>query len=1134
MKHYSSIIRDHLESTAIRTWFDLGQFLDQLKSTPPKRLRGSIDTQENFLTEQRKGIGFITYSLDDGSVTQAMRRYAGALRQITDQTTPIHWIAGEISPAGQSTMGPRDIAHELPSIQGFERWGELYRLLYHRKIKRGDTTYNELPAQLWTEAKTICYSLLDYIEAHNLQLLLAANVASNPGNLSLTLALAVIGELYDIPIIAANHHFYWEGAYPKGSKRRGPRNHFFKNAETGEIFSLIQMLYPWCSANWLHFNQTTEQHNKVITDLGANPFNVMVFSDDLKQDFSQAFERLWLIQQNRETQQSLAAQALASVLHGPTQPNSDLIYDRNRTYIPGDLKLRFLSHVKSINDPSYFRIEEKQTLSEIFTYATSLIPQTTSTEQSACFYYGLECLFRISKGTYSTELDTTFDYRYRDNRIFLWRELTKPQLFEAISTLALKIFGPTHHQLSAPEIVQLISRLTQDSIFTNQLTKQLIHALSLEIDPAILKASLSDNAALAKAKRQIIKQLKTPMVVDNIKVFRQRIVERPQRLVILPGNKNQIIWELFALDHLLAHWNKKKKPYYLTFACREGSHPLETTLDELTSYVTSDSLPHLKLAAEHHRINVIPLGSKSTAINLKQISPELTIALRQTKRTNGHVIAKGEDNYFSLDLLDIDSFRYGNLRSKRAQGIFGAPASTPFLQFVPAGLRTYFGFPLTVETPVQFAKALSIISSGRKPKETKRLLKRLKIYLDQHGTTLRDAITKMSQPKKPVDSVSKRLAGKYDDGEAWTGALVSLTPNQRKHSYHILSAKKNKTLPQFINTVERRIPGKIIMGWNGGYILNYELVSKLKLSDEFIGTPIGFIMSNRRVLSLPLFNRPVFAIRKSGTVFIDRLSFNFSGRIFHKQKLLFDWNKTNINPTIVPSENVAAYSPMSGRQSIPATNRIIVVLCGHKIWQVLYPEDHQSAEVSLFSAGITFSLPKNMRHQVAQLTRGTEVRFDLDLPAPWSKVSEAMEGGPFLINNGRHDMDLERGGWLLDHSIRTQASKVDKENIRGPRIGCGLTKSGKLICAVIESRIRDSVGATYRELAHILIEEGVVIGMGFDSGGSASLWTAGEGMVNIVPFADTFNEQPLAGKPTPRPIANAILVQSTNRQPEAR
>jgi exopolysaccharide biosynthesis protein len=120
---------------------------------------------------------------------------------------------------------------------------------------------------------------------------------------------------------------------------------------------------------------------------------------------------------------------------------------------------------------------------------------------------------------------------------------------------------------------------------------------------------------------------------------------------------------------------------------------------------------------------------------------------------------------------------------------------------------------------------------------------------------------------------------------------------------------------------------------------------------------------------------------------------------------------------------------------------------------------------------------------------------------------------------------LKQGGWLLKHSLNTQVTRRDRENERWPLIGCGITKAGNIVVVVIESRIRESVGATHAELAEILLREGAVTAMEYDSGGSASLYTE-KGMVNIVPYTSTFNERPLTGRSEARPVANAILVRS--------
>lgn len=1379
----------------IHTWFEVGYFLDRLKSAPLIRPQKPALSKEVIHAVAGQGIAFLTYGIGADGVSVEMFKYATALRQVLGQKAPIHWIAGKIDTSVGFFSKKQDRLFEYPPLQGFELWGEPYRLLFHTKLKRGDDNYNELPDKIWTEAKNICRDLLEYVEKNNIEFLLVTNVASNPGNISFQLALVIMSELYGLTVISSNHDFYWESGSPKNlRKKAGPRDHFYTNVDLTEIFSLIQMLYPWSSPRWIHANINSLQKETVINKFGFNPFHIteltsaidtkvfrlmnanekeltykklqvlfkygartvnpedkgyletlvdpkpviitnsrhpvefgpqtiMLFqptrvtgrkrierdlilierlffdtplrkkntsivllitgpvstgseqyakrllvhtralfrrlkkydhkiyvafrlgvdthpkfaqmklsqmsmeelygvaslallpsdqenrglpilesaasqvplitskfepkevyrevlgldleesmkmnvlemptphsskdsvqtifnvievgpertaftqhnhdvvgrrysTQKLKENFEEILEKTWLINRDHSVHQKLAIAALAPALEQEGDGVSPYIYNKNRTYIPGILKYRFLSQIKSIVDPSYFRIEEKQTLSNIFRYSLTLVPSTASEEEKELFFHAIECLFKINKGKHTLELDTTYDYRYRNNTKYLWRELTEPRLFGVLVRLAESIYGRPQ-KLPPYRLISLAAYLSQDTALVAELTNHLTQVLVLDSDILPLEGLINSHklAAVNGYKESIVKKLQTPLVVHDIRLFQQRIIDKPQSLIIVPGNKDTIIWELFAYDQIVRGWDAKHEPYRIAFACREHPFNNDVTLSELRHIINANSFKNLKAAFDKGQVVLIPVGSKSSSIDLTDVSPELKKELARVKKAEGHVLAKGEQNYFSLDLLDIDSFRYGTLQSSLAQAVFGVHAVEGFLQFVPAGFRTFFGFPLTTETPQQFSKVLNDAYSFQDSSNNKQLLNSLKIYLDEHGMSLRNALKTLALPPTQDGVIVKRLAGKYADGYAWTGVSVTLKPDKKGHSYHIVSSKKNRTLPQFARALTRRYQERVLMGWNGGYILNNELVGKLRVSEHFTGTPLGFVVSNGRVLSLPLFNRPVFAVTKEGDVFIKKIQLDFPGRIYLGKKHIFSWKKKYINPTVVSKEEVAVYTPLAGLKKIPSAGRIIVVMGGRKIIRVLYPEDRLSGYVNFFPAGITFSLPLSMRERMSLVKPNTEMRIQLDLEAnsPWLEVDEAMEGGPQLIEKGVYNTDLKGGGWLLENSIKTQTGRRDRENNRWPLIGCGITKNGSIVAVVVESRIRESIGATNAELAEILIREGAEVALGFDSGGSASLW-AENGIVNIVPYTSTYNENPFTGKSEPRPVGNAVLI----------
>ncbi|MFA7253886.1 MAG: phosphodiester glycosidase family protein [Patescibacteria group bacterium] len=1382
MNSYSKRTLDYLEQVNIQSWFDIGLFLDQLKHDKPIRKVEEPSSLGDLKKRLRKGVAFATYVTGLDGVSIEMYKYSSAIRELLGQETPVHWLVGEVDPrVGYFKNRPGTILQVIPEMGGFEKWGEPYRLLYHSKLKRGGKEYNELPLTIWQETKVLTKKLLDYIEQNNIELFLAANVESNPGNISLTLSLIIISELYNIHVIASNHDYYWEGgsADRKPNEKKGPRDHFFKNSKLGEVFSVIQTIYPWDSPKWLHSNINTTQSKDLVKKIGINPFHVsemttsintnvfrclnikekqrtwqkvkllfnefeqishperldtkisqekpilislnvkehydldntsvflqptriierkniekdfdiiesllkrtqwakstkkilliiagpiasgsdeyyqyilakirrlytrlgkngarvsigflfgknfdytfesqelqplrinelygiseLIFllsdletrglpiiesaatrvplvikrfypeevyaevlglndppnrrmqvlelpdkiSDDfiqeiyrtltnpltkkamvdhnhrvvsqrysipaLTKNFNSLIEKLWLLERKHSVHTDRANRALVYVLQ-ITSNKKDmdcLIYNRTRTYIPGIVKYRFLSQVKSIIDPTYFRVEEKEIRRRLFGYAMDIMPEGISEYKKEEFFGAIDKLFTITKGRYRIQLDHSFDYRYRTREIFRWRELTELGMKGAIERLSEMIFSS-------------IKETKERELALNKINSALLENITVNpendfADKYRLISDYYDN--LSKSQINLTKPInssglivKPAITVDDWDLFQERVVKRPQTLAIFPGSVGDVVFELLAYDQILANWNKISLDYHITFIATTKRFGCGTTTSDLHKVFSQGRVAHPNIHRAYlaGKITIVDSGTRYVGINLEQLSEKARQALLLVKENDGHILAKGEDLFYGLDLIDINSFRFGTIRHPYSEAIFNEHSGDGFFQFIPAGLRPFFGFPLMVETPTEFSQSLRQIDLSDKS-----VLNQLKEYLDKHGTSLRDAISSLHAEKTMV---KKRLSGKYRDGYAWTGIAVKLKKEKKSFDLQIATSKENKTLPVLARLFEKRTARKIILGWNGGYILNSELVGKLGLPEIFIGTPLGLIISRGRILSLPLFNRPAFAVTKRGKMIIEKISFNFSGKFVFKNGQTIEWDKNNINKADLDSR-VCVFTPLSGFETVSTKNRTLIILGGRKVIKIVHSTASDTAE-PLFPAGITFSIPKGNGLDVTKIKVGDEVTFDIDFTSPWNRVTEAMEAGPLLVEGGVPDLNLAKEGWMLKHSIATQAARRDRDNERGPKIGCGITKKGDIVCVVVESRFRESVGATYKELSKILVNEGVVIAMGFDPGGSASLWFE-NGVVNIVPYSKTYNTLPISGKSSPRPIESAVLI----------
>ena len=89
---------------------------------------------------------------------------------------------------------------------------------------------------------------------------------------------------------------------------------------------------------------------------------------------------------------------------------------------------------------------------------------------------------------------------------------------------------------------------------------------------------------------------------------------------------------------------------------------------------------------------------------------------------------------------------------------------------------------------------------------------------------------------------------------------------------------------------------KARIAWNGGYILNPELVGKLGLPETYIGSPLGLLMVDHDVKCPPLFNKPAFLIYENGRLDIQRVtSKNGFSISFENESMTFSAKQYNLH-----------------------------------------------------------------------------------------------------------------------------------------------------------------------------------------------------------------------------------------------
>ncbi len=163
-----------LEKENIKTWFDLGIFLDSVRENrkiPAKVCTGDFQKFKNELSNGNLAFLSFYYSID--GVTIEIDKYA----QSFEREFPgigIHLLAGKIHSEARTIFSPDYHFYEVKEADGFDNWS-LYQDFFHTKLQRGSTKYNRLITEFWAQIKRIAGRLANYVKKNNINLLYVIN-----------------------------------------------------------------------------------------------------------------------------------------------------------------------------------------------------------------------------------------------------------------------------------------------------------------------------------------------------------------------------------------------------------------------------------------------------------------------------------------------------------------------------------------------------------------------------------------------------------------------------------------------------------------------------------------------------------------------------------------------------------------------------------------------------------------------------------------------------------------------------------------------------------------------------------------------------------------------------------------------
>jgi len=778
----------------------------------------------------------------------------------------------------------------------------------------------------------------------------------------------------------------------------------------------------------------------------------------------------------------------------------EIINTEKRHYLPGYGRLFFMLKLKSLIDPSYFRVEEQEVRGMAFMFARDLIRDDPdyafiAKEKIKRFYNSVDNIFRYRDGEINIRHDHSMSYRHRNKYHYPYREFTIQEITGLINLLYQEIIQPsTVYQVDTgahffTDWKLALSQLTSSKHLAiddrEELLKRMHQNVPIGIFSGIHLMYELELFALQSVRSRL-----------NLKIEEELTKER------LSGHEAEIV------------------PVFL-FVQEKAIGKLADA-DEIIKYFKNTDDRELKMLYEKKILQIIRTKQLCVGIHFSQLGKKALKILMQIKNGKGFIISNRRNAVVMSDILDIDRFHIGRVKDDMTANIMGIPKGTGYIQFVPAGMRTTLAYPTPIQTAKDFSEELNgdLFKNLCKEKGREKVLEELKKDAEQSGSPVNFVLNRMKNIEQDVLQPVKYsyLTGVYNDRHPWNGVLARITtslPGKKWSFITVLAKSQPKKVTDFIKEFEKREKKKVQVGWNGGYILNPELVGKLGLPESYIGSPLGLLIENGEVKSLPLFNKAAFLVKQDGTLHMQRVNCSRGIKIVNGEaKIDFSEKQYNLS---APGDKACYYDLNYGKKYITGNGRTIIRIAGNTIKDIVCTKKGERVEI--IPVGITLSFPAGLIPKTMEKKEG---KLSIKIKG-LEEYEHGIEAGPMLVERSMPCIDMQEEGWKTENSIRTQAARLDYTDMRGPKIAAGLDKNGNMYILAVNGRIRESVGATHQDMAEILIEQGIEKAMGFDPGGSSTLVVDGIPL-NISPYNSKYERNVYSMPPEPRAVSNAVLA----------
>jgi hypothetical protein len=818
--------------------------------------------------------------------------------------------------------------------------------------------------------------------------------------------------------------------------------------------------------------------------------------ESLARDFENCFRQLHRQLQANDRDLETASEVLSQFERRMRRHHGELgtvLNTDNREYLPGHGRMGFMLMLKSLIDPSYFRVEEQRQRGMAFAFAQRLVsenpdPSALSRDQLHEFFNCVDNLFLVRDDDVPIMFDHAFAYRHRNRWNHKYRNLTWHELTGVINLLFARIAAP----------------------------------------PPAFGATRHAASPFSNWDLRIEERCGGSLAIDD----RARLWERLQTnvpIAFFAGSTLQVEIELFILQSVRARLGLEshetmtgrllKSTQLAPIYFFQRSEPLgnDLTADMLKAHVNETRNEELRLLFKNGVCSVVPTNQISVGIDVRQLGKRALGVLAEVRAGGGFLIGATEHAPLTTDIVDIERFHVGQVHDSLTASVMGVSPGDGYVQWVPAGLRATLAYP----TPIQTARDLSETFKGPLFREAceklgeAEVLEELRRDAQERGSTVVRVLRQLLAPpaKKKSAVTAQAINGLYADGFPWSGALASVPPDAGMQYRIVRPEGEPCTVLDLIERFNRGASAGARIAWNGGYILNAELVGKLGLPESYIGSPLGLLISDGEVICPPLFNKPALLVGNDGSLSIRRVNVRPGMRI-SGAGVTVDFKSSCYN-AVIPEAGPCFYDLLFAESELPGNGRTLVRLAGARVMEVIHTSAGQ--DVPVLPVGLCLSFARG------ELPDGWVERARLDFElTDLADVAQAVEAGPVLLSDGHSCIDMDAGGWKTENSIATQAARLDYLDMRGPKIAVGIDGSGTLSVLTVNGRIRESVGATHVEMAEILSALGVESAMGFDPGGSSTLMV-GDETLNISPYNRDYERNVYTMPPQPRAVSNAVV-----------